>query len=391
MSKTIKKVSLLVIAVIVVLFVVIFLVNRGNTDINALVTDYINALSEKNNDKLYELSMVKELDGDITFLSKDVFANCLEPIYEDFVELFMSDKDRYSEYFFGKSSSETEKIIEEPFGDFKIQNIEFSDGKQSASVEVYFLKYDKSKNIYVKKFKNKWAIEELTDIDVYNNYEIKVPKGIKINKFAGVNVDEKYIDSHDNKTSTYKFPKIYETENPVEYEFWGEIKCNDDIGFEDGSIVNEPYISLNNIDKEYVYKIKTKVVKDLTTLVEGVFDNKDFKSISKDFSKDDNLSSLEGIYNDEKKWYYDNNKHKYLINYDSENDFIDYVYIDEDTKNIVVVFLMDFQSTDGNSSYQCRYAFVYNPETGKLIDLKEDGKKIMPTANRTLFNHGWMK
>ena len=72
-------IGLVVLVVIAVFCVLIFSVNVGNSDsnskINILVTEYINALSEKNNDKLYELSMVKELDGDTTFLSKDVLPN----------------------------------------------------------------------------------------------------------------------------------------------------------------------------------------------------------------------------------------------------------------------------------------------------------------------------
>ena len=388
-----KKVLIIGIGVIIIIACVFFYV-KGDNNLEAIITDYVNALSERNFDKLHELSGVKDLDGDTTFLAKDSFEECLDQVYGNLFISFLSNSNsnEYLRYQLYGDSNEFDKIKEEPFGDFKIQEIEYTNEKKAAVVEVYFLKYNTTERIYVKKQNNKWVIDDLANISIYENYEIKIPKGIKINKFAGVDVDKKYIVSQDQETNTYRFPKIYKMPNDIEYEFWNGIKGKDSLGFYYNSenLIEELDISLNKIEVDSVYKIKQKVVEDLKVLTNGVFDNKNFSSISNNFSKDDDLSSLEKLYNEEKKWFWENKKHKYSINYNSEEDFVDYVYIDQNTNNIVVVFLMDFESLVSNGNYFCRYAFVYNPETGKLIDLKEDSKKIMPTANRTLFNHRYM-
>ena len=173
MSKINKIIVGLVIIVIAILGV-LYKIGSDITNPKTIANNYIKATVNQDGDKLYKYL---EIEGDDTFISKDIFKELL------------------------KNSNTDSKKVE----NYKITEVQYSDEKLTATVKFTYTvegsTSEKTSSVNLSKQKNKkflifdnWKVKDTSISSVtVENYKIKVTKGSKVT-FAGVELNDKYLD-----------------------------------------------------------------------------------------------------------------------------------------------------------------------------------------------------
>lgn len=381
MSKINLKIVGIIICILIaaVLFKDVILVNNSPKKV---VMEYVTAIANKDYDKLYELSHIEDFCSDKTFLDKETFINYCKEQYDDYT--FAQDK--LKEYMTGVKSDEK---LDNEVGDFKIEDIVYGDKRQDATVTVYSLKYDKSESIYVQKIDDKWIIDDLANL-IIKDYKLKVPKYLKLKKIAGVEVDDKYITSQNENEVIYTFPELLNMSTEAEYEIFGGIKYKSYVGtyYEDSDIKEEYIYDLKEqLEEEQLQIVQERGMKDIEILLNGIYSNKSFESISNNFSDTDDLGLLEDLYNQEKEWFYSRENDKYFIDYESSYNGIFSMELIKNENNRVSLRLHVGYKSDGTyiKKKNCSYDLVYNLTNGKLVDLQQLEDSLVVRKTRKLF------
>ena len=182
------KIIICVISIIVVAVIASFILLGNITNPKNVAKEYISAVINKDSNKLYSYL---NIDGDSTFVSKNVFSNYVK-----------------------------DELKEVTINNYKITDVVYSTGKLQATVKFTYTTENGSSesNGTVKLIKDKskkylffdnWKINDSIDTVVVKNYTLKVTKDSKLT-YGGINVDKKYLDSSksSNESSNPTSPSI---------------------------------------------------------------------------------------------------------------------------------------------------------------------------------------
>lgn len=189
------KIIIGVVAVVVAALVALFIILGNITNPKNVAKEYIQAVVNKDGNKLYNYL---NIEGDSTFVSKNVFNNYIK-----------------------------EKIKDDAVTNYKITEVEYSTGKLQATVRFTYttknsssektgkvtLTKDKSKKYL---FFDNWKINDSIDTAVVKDYTLKVTKGSTLT-YGGIKVDKKYLASSKSSTEydVYVLPQVFGYETVV--------------------------------------------------------------------------------------------------------------------------------------------------------------------------------
>jgi hypothetical protein len=272
------KIIIGVVAVVVAALVALFIILGNITNPKNVAKEYIQAVVNKDGNKLYSYLSI---EGDSTFVSKNVFNNYIK-----------------------------EKIKDDAVTNYKITEVEYSTGKLQATVRFTYttknsssesngkvsLTKDKSKK-YV--FFDNWKISDSINTTVVKDYTLKVTKGSKLT-FGGINVDKKYLNSSksSNEYDVYVLPQVFGYETVVKAVLPSGLEIEE-------KVTPSTYYSTHTVsfdEDTLTDAAKNKIIevakKDLNTIYTSAIAKKSFADIKSNFDvKGIDLTKFEQSYN----------------------------------------------------------------------------------------------
>ena len=272
------KIIIGVVAVIIAAIVALFIVLGNITNPKNVAKEYIQAVVNKDGNKLYNYL---NIEGDSTFVSKNVFNNYIK-----------------------------EKIKDDAVTNYKITDVEYSTGKLQATVRFTYttknsssektgkvtLTKDKSKKYL---FFDNWKINDSIDTAVVKDYTLKVTKG-SILTYGGIKVDKKYLDSSKSSTEydVYVLPQVFGYETVVKAVLPSGLEIEE-------KVTPSTYYSTHTVsfdEDTLTDAAKNKIIevakKDLNTIYTSAIAKKSFADIKSNFDvKGIDLTKFEQSYN----------------------------------------------------------------------------------------------
>ena len=272
------KIIIGVVAVVVAALVALFIILGNITNPKHVAKEYIQAVVNKDGNKLYNYL---NIEGDSTFVSKNVFNNYIK-----------------------------EKIKDDAVTNYKITDVEYSTGKLQATVRFTYttknsssektgkvtLTKDKSKKYL---FFDNWKINDSIDTAVVKDYTLKVTKGSTLT-YGGIKVDKKYLDSSKSSTEydVYVLPQVFGYETVVKAVLPSGLEIEE-------KVTPSTYYSTHTVsfdEDTLTDAAKNKIIevakKDLNTIYTSAIAKKSFADIKSNFDvKGIDLTKFEQSYN----------------------------------------------------------------------------------------------
>ena len=272
------KIIIGVVAVVVAALVALFIILGNITNPKNVAKEYIQAVVNKDGNKLYSYL---NIEGDSTFVSKNVFNNYIK-----------------------------EKIKDDAVTNYKITEVEYSTGKLQATVRFTYttknsssektgkvtLTKDKSKKYL---FFDNWKINDSIDTAVVKDYTLKVTKGSTLT-YGGIKVDKKYLDSSKSSTEydVYVLPQVFGYETVVKAVLPSGLEIEE-------KVTPSTYYSTHTVsfdEDTLTDAAKNKIIevakKDLNTIYTSAIAKKSFADIKSNFDvKGIDLTKFEQSYN----------------------------------------------------------------------------------------------
>ena len=272
------KIIIGVVAVVVAALVALFIILGNVTNPKHVAKEYIQAVVNKDGNKLYNYL---NIEGDSTFVSKNVFNNYIK-----------------------------EKIKDDAVTNYKITDVEYSTGKLQATVRFTYttknsssektgkvtLTKDKSKKYL---FFDNWKINDSIDTAVVKDYTLKVTKGSTLT-YGGIKVDKKYLASSKSSTEydVYVLPQVFGYETVVKAVLPSGLEIEE-------KVTPSTYYSTHTVsfdEDTLTDAAKNKIIevakKDLNTIYTSAIAKKSFADIKSNFDvKGIDLTKFEQSYN----------------------------------------------------------------------------------------------
>ena len=272
------KIIIGVVAVVVAALVALFIILGNITNPKNVAKEYIQAVVNKDGNKLYSYLSI---EGDSTFVSKNVFNNYIK-----------------------------EKVKDDAVTNYKITEVEYSTGKLQATVRFTYttknsssektgkvtLTKDKSKKYL---FFDNWKINDSIDTAVVKDYTLKVTKGSTLT-YGGIKVDKKYLDSSKSSTEydVYVLPQVFGYETVVKAVLPSGLEIEE-------KVTPSTYYSTHTVsfdEDTLTDAAKNKIIevakKDLNTIYTSAIAKKSFADIKSNFDvKGIDLTKFEQSYN----------------------------------------------------------------------------------------------
>lgn len=292
-KNTKKSSSLLLIFFMVLVLVVGYLYFGYITGPRYIAKEYIESLIDKDYKKIYNSVSIS---GDTTFINEDYYIELLKENVEknglivDYeIENIIYSDDR-------NTSIVSVKVI-----------YETSSGTNEVSMEINFSKAEE-KQYYIF---DTWNMVNQVQIgiSIIENYKIYVPSGAIVT-FNDIKLENKYLENtNDEKTDIYKLPQVFEKKVDLKIVLPGGMEISKKIT--PSKYYNEYRLVIgeNDVDKDQLEEFKDGIKDALEEIMNGVQDKKNFDDIKEDFSKENDLSDLEELYDK-----YINRLNKYNLN-----------------------------------------------------------------------------
>lgn len=278
MSKK-KKIIVAVIVAIVVVLGIGYKIGSDMTNPKTVAKDYIQAITDQDGDRLYKYF---ELDGDKTFVTKKIFKSLIE-----------DNKN-------GSSGIEN----------YKITDVEYSDGKLSAKVKfTYTIKgssTEETDTINLTKQKGKkflvfdnWKIADMSSENLtIEDYTIKVTKGATVT-YAGVKLKEKYLNKAEStsKMDVYVLPLVFTINTTIKSVLPNGLEIEETVipSFYDN--IHTVSFNKDSLTESAKEKIINQAKNSITTLYESGIARKQFSEIKSNFEHEGlDLTKLESNY-----------------------------------------------------------------------------------------------
>mgnify|MGYP004463793465 CR=1 FL=1 len=278
MSKRNKIIVGLVIIVIAILGV-LYKIGSDITNPKTIANNYIKATVNQDGDKLYKYL---EIEGDDTFISKDIFKELL------------------------KNSNTDSKKVE----NYKITEVQYSDEKLTATVKFTYTvegsTSEKTSSVNLSKQKNKkflifdnWKVKDTSISSVtVENYKIKVTKGSKVT-FAGVELTDKYLDKDDSTTKldVYKLPVVFKSKTTIKTVLANGLEIEETVT--PSTYAHTVDLDEDNLTAANKEKVISKIKESLATIYTSAIAKKPFSEIKSNFEYNQlDLKDLETSYTD---------------------------------------------------------------------------------------------
>lgn len=264
-NKKQKSLMILILVIIVIIFA-FYKIIATSVSPERIVEDYIQAISSKDYDTLYEIA---GFSGDTTFLTKEQF--------QKFLDNRLGDTP-ISNYNVGKNISYENGNLKAKVPVNIVSNIGYTE--QEITVELSKLQSKK----YL--FFDDWKISNMSSLINYSiikDFKISVPKGTKIS-FGGINVENKYLDesNSDENEDIYLLPQVLSQETLIVFELSNGVKIEKNI-----DRISYGYysleLSLDDFSDEEKEKINNLLKKDITSLINLTLQNKSFDEAKNSF------------------------------------------------------------------------------------------------------------
>lgn len=277
-SKSTKIVIIVVVALIAVLGI-LFAVFSNLTNPKNVAKDYIQAVVDQDANKLYNYL---ELEGDSTYVSKEVFKSIIK-----------------------------ENQTDSKVSNYKITGVEYSDGKLKATVKFKYTlegsSSEKEDEVILIKQKGKkflffddWKISDSIETSVVKDYKVKVTKGSELT-FGGIKVTNKYLDKTDStsKYDVYVLPQVFAYKTVVKAVLPSGLEIEQEVtpsSYYSSYTVSFDEDSLTDSARD---KIITIAKTSLNTVYTSAIEKKAFADIKSNFEHNKiDLTALEKNYND---------------------------------------------------------------------------------------------
>lgn len=279
-----KGIIVFCVIVVVILFST-YSVLANKTSPVTIAKDYIEAIDNKDYDKLYKLS---EFSGDTTFISKENFKNVLE---ENFKET------PFDNYTINKTPNYANNNLK------AMVSVSFAGTSQGASDATIALTKEKGKKFL---FFDSWKIEDtsyLLGYEVVKDFEIRVPKGSKVT-YDGVELSDKYlVKDNDEKNAqsvdVYKLPQTFEKKDvKIEAVLPYGVTLSEKVDVSDYYSTCRFSIEEDDFSHEIKEKIKASLQAKILELETGLLNGKSFEDQKNVFSSVLNKKKLEEQYAD---------------------------------------------------------------------------------------------
>lgn len=278
MSKK-KKIIVAVIVAIVVVLGIGYKIGSDMTNPKTVAKDYIQAITDQDGDRLYKYF---ELDGDKTFVTKKIFKSLIE-----------DNKNGFS-----------------GIENYKITDVEYSDGKLSAKVKfTYTIKgssTEETDTINLTKQKGKkflvfdnWKIADMSSENLtIEDYTIKVTKGATVT-YAGVKLKEKYLNKAEStsKMDVYVLPLVFTINTTIKSVLPNGLEIEETVipSFYDN--IHTVSFNKDSLTESAKEKIINQAKNSITTLYESGIARKQFSEIKSNFEHEGlDLTKLESNY-----------------------------------------------------------------------------------------------
>lgn len=276
MSKK-NKIILAVVAVVVVVLGVGYKLISDACSPKKIADDYIQAVLEQDADKLYKYLEIKD---DKTFVSKKIYTELV-------------------------GEQEEENQIQ----NYAITNIEYGEGKLSATVTYRYTKKDSSTEstgvIILTKQKGKkflffddWKVNSGVDANLVENYTLKVPKGSVVT-YAGVEVKDTYLDQEKSTDSldVYVLPQVFAKSTVVKATLANGMELEQTVTPSSYYATQTIQFNQNSLSDATRDKMASTAKDVLTTLYSNAMAKKAFSDIKSSFQHDGlDLTDLEESY-----------------------------------------------------------------------------------------------
>lgn len=258
-----KKRACILIAFVVAALVIAYCILNNQLSPKTIAKNFVDAIASSDSDKLYKYL---DLGDDQTFTSKKIFAELMD-------------------------GEDQEVDIE----NYKVTNVTYGDGNLSASVTIAYTSKgsssEKTTTIPLIKSKNKkWLVFDEWKINfsgtnsmVVKDFKLYVPKDSKVT-YADISVDQKYKDakSSTDEKDCYVLPQVFPAETEIKIALKDGLTLEDTVTPSSYRTSYTANISLDMIRDEDQTKIKDTIKGNLTTIYNGVLQNKAFQDIKGD-------------------------------------------------------------------------------------------------------------
>ena len=357
-----QKILIIVGAVIVVSLFSLYQIGSHLTNPKQIVKGYIEAVNNKDYDKLYEYA---NYSGDKTFISKEIYKNELKET--------ISDNIKINNYNIGNVTYEDGGLT----ANVSV-NISVNNGNESNTDEVTFTLTKLKKKKYL--FFNNWTLDsqDMIKATVIKDYEISVPKDTIVT-FNEIEVTDKYLDNEttDDNKETYILPQVFNTTTKISFKLSNGITIEKEITPSTYYKSYDLEITKSDITSKEQEKITSAITTSIENAMEGLSTSKSFDDIKGNFASNSNLDDLKEEYED---YLDDLSKRKYTIsNFKITKASINSISFDSDYK-LKVQLRVNYSYTatskeDGKTKDQTDYDYyqcylIY--ENGyKIADMDE--------------------
>ena len=260
-----KPLIIIVVAVLLVLGITYKIVS-DSTSPKSVAKDYINALINKNTNKLYNYL---ELSGDKTFVTKGQF--------KKIVENSSLDIDNYS-------------ITDVTYGESKLTaKVKFSYTTKSGSSEKNdSLNLTKQKGNKYLIFDN-WKISnDFAESIILKDYTLKVPVKSKL-IFDDIEVNEKYLNKEksNDERDVYVLPQVFMTKTNVKVVLDNGLEVEQEITPSNYYSIYTINFDENSLSKDAKEKMTDDSKKLINSIYQAAISGKEYKDIKDSYTKAD--------------------------------------------------------------------------------------------------------
>ena len=278
-----QKILIIVGAVIVVALFSLYQIGAHLTDPKQIVKGYIEAVNNRDYDKLYDYA---NYSGDKTFISKEIYKNELEDSISDDIKI--------NNYNIGNVTYEDGGLTANV-----AVNISVSNGNESNTDEVTFTLTKLKDKKYL--FFDNWTLDsqDMINATVIKDYEISVPKDTVVT-FNEIEVTDKYLKNSttDDNKETYVLPQVFNVTTKISFKLSNGITIEKEVTPSTYYKSYDLEITKSDITSEEQEKMISAITTSVESAMEGLSTSKSFDDIKGNFASDSNLDDLKEEYED---------------------------------------------------------------------------------------------
>lgn len=273
-----NKLLITIITILVIVLVVVIVILSNVSSPKSVAENFFKALATNDGKKMYQYLNIED---DNTFTSEKIFESII------------------------KAQEKDDKIE-----NYEITNVTYGTGKLSADVTITYTTKNSSNEktmvLSLTKAKDKkwlffddWNVNFKTNSLIVEDFKIWVPKKSKVT-FGGIKVSNKYLDNSmsTSEKDCYVLNQVFAAKTNVEVKLDGGFVIKDEVIPSSYRNSYTASVSLDSVSEKEQEKIKDVILKDLTSVYNGVIQNKGFEEIKQTLSAENETNEVKNAYDD---------------------------------------------------------------------------------------------